>query len=205
MTPAAATAPAPGKSGTGMARTVSRLTGKPALGAGFLWGLAEGTFFFLVPDILITAGALFSFKASLKQIGAVLLGSLLAGSLLFTWGIKNPEGAKRAVGRVPFLAPAMLEKVKRDFDDYGVWAMCKGPMSGIPYKAYAVQAGPRFSWPAFLLVSVPARLERLLIVWALFTAVCVPLRSKVLARPGRALSLHAAYWIGIYAYYWSSV
>ncbi len=185
-----------------MTRIVSLLTGTSALVAGFFWGLAEGTFFFVVPDVLITAAALFSFKASLKQIGAVLLGSLLAGSLFFAWGFKDPEGARRAVGRVPFVTPAMLEKVEKDFDAYGVWAMCRGPMSGIPYKAYAVQAGPRFSWPAFLLSSVPARLERFLIVWALFTALCAPLRSKVLARPGWALSLHAAYWIVVYAFYW---
>jgi len=185
-----------------MNRFVSLLTGNRVLAAGFIWGLAEGSFFFVVPDVFITAVALFSFKASFRQIVAVLLGSVIAGSLLFAWGIQDPDKAQRAVAHVPFLSPAMIEQVDKDFDKYGIWALCKGPISGIPYKAYSVKAGSRVSWPAFLAVSIPARLGRFLLMWALCSALCFPIRSKILERPGWALTAHLVLWSIFYAFYW---
>jgi hypothetical protein len=167
--------------------------------------LAESTFFFFVPDILFTATALFSFKASVRHMALAVSGALLGGSLMFFWGQRDPDAGQRAVNRVPFVTDKMLASVEKDFDAWGMWGMCKGPMSGIPYKAYAIKAGKHGSWPLFLVATVPARLSRFLLAWLVFTAVSVPLRKRIRAHPRVALSVHAGYWIVVYALFWSSV
>ena len=187
---------------TGIAEAVRRwLLSRSGLWAAALWGFAEGTVFFLVPDIFLTATALFSVRRSLNQMAAALAGSLAAGALLYGFAVYGPAPAGSLVRSVPFVRETMFDKVDQDFRTSGVWALCKGPMSGVPYKVYAVKAPPYASWWPFLLVSIPARLERFVITWALFSLIGVFLRNRVAA----ALGFHILYWIGIYAYYWSVV
>jgi membrane protein YqaA with SNARE-associated domain len=169
------------------------------------WGFAEGTVFFFIPDIFLTATALFSVRRSLSQMFAALAGSLVGGTLLFGLAAHNPASAENLVQRVPFVSHRMFDKVEHDFQDAGVWALCKGPTSGIPYKVYAVQAPHHTQIVSFLLVSVPARLERFVLSWAIFALIGVLLRGKIQAHPVGAVGLHALYWIGVYAYYWSAV
>ena len=54
-----------------------------------------------------------------------------------------------------------------EIDDDGVKATFFGPITGRPYKIYAVYAGAKgISFPSFLLVSIPARLLRfILLTW----------------------------------------
>src|SRR5438477_284572 len=61
------------------------LLGIPGMALALVWGFAEGSFFFIVPDVVISLTALFSIKRSLQQMGLVVIGSLLAGILLFQW------------------------------------------------------------------------------------------------------------------------
>lgn len=183
----------------------SWLLSRYAQWAALLWGFAEGTLFFLVPDIFLTATALFSVRRSLLQMGAVVVGSLAAGALMFGIAANNPAAARNAVLQVPFIGQPMLDKVDRDFQNAGVWALCKGPLSGVPYKVYAVKAPPYCPWWLFLLVSIPARLERLVITWVMFSCVGILLRKNGWFQPIHALAGHALYWIGIYTYYWSVI
>jgi hypothetical protein len=184
---------------------INRLLGWPGVATAFVWGLAEGTFFFLIPDIVITLAALFAPKGSLRHVAAVVVGALVAGLLMFTWAERDPTAARLAVGKVPFVRHAMFDKVEHDFNEVGVWAMCKGPFSGIPYKIYAVEAAGRVSLASFLLVTIPARLERLLITWALFAVAGMLLKPRLPSRMRIALAGYAIYWICLYAYYWTSV
>ena len=190
---------------TAVQRWQEWLLSRRGLFLGLAWGTGEGSFFFVVPDVLITLAALFSVRHSLKIIGAVLVGSLVAGALLFEMSRRVYDSARGAVSAVPFVRERMFEATERDFASAGVWALCKGPLSGIPYKVYAVQAPKHTSLVAFLAVSIPARLERLLLSWALFAAVGAIARAKLATHPHVAIGGHALYWIGIYAYYWSVI
>jgi hypothetical protein len=80
-----------------------------------------------------------------------------------------------------------------------------GPASGIPYKVYAVQAPGYTSLGPFLLVSAPARLERLMLTWVLFALAGALLRKHVRRRPSVAVTAYAVYWLAVYAYYWTHV
>lgn len=177
----------------------------PGLGLGLLWGFAEGTLFFIIPDLVITFAALFSFKQSLKQLGVVLAGSLLGGWILFSLAARDYPVARKAVAGVPFVTQRMFQATRSDYETSGVWALCKGPLSGIPYKVYAVEAPGHASLLPFLLVSIPGRLERLAITWVLFAGVGLALRKRIARRPGWAVLGYGLYWIAVYAYYWSVI
>lgn len=181
------------------------LVGWPGIAGAFAWGLAEGSFFFLVPDIIITLAALCAFRKSLFHLGAVVLGSMLAGSLLYAWASRDPAAASAAIHHVPFVREGMFPAVQEGFSRHGVWELCRGPSSGIPYKVYAVLAPAFTGYLPFLLATIPARLERLVSTWLLFSLLGLAWRRQFERHPGRMLALHAAFWIPLYAWYWSSI
>lgn len=183
-------------------RWLGRLLGASGLWLAFAWGWAEGTLFFVVPDLVLTATALFGFRRALRQTLLVVAGSLLAGAMMFLWARHDAPGARAAVMAVPFVKPAMAETVRNDYEWQGAAALLRGPLSGIPYKIYAVEAPAHVSLTAFLLASVPARLERLVSGLLLFGAAGRLLRGKIARYPGRALAAHAVYWVIAYAFYW---
>jgi hypothetical protein len=149
--------------------------------------------------------ALFSLRESLRQTGAVVAGSLLAGAILYQVSSYDHAAAKAAIQRVPFVREWMFTSTQHDLEALGIWAMCKGPVSGIPYKVYAVQAPNISPLNRFLLVSIPARLERLLLSWALFATIGVLFRKKLQNHTLAAAAGHALYWVAVYVYYWSTV
>lgn len=180
-----------------------RLVGRPGVIAAFVWGLAEGTFFFVVPDVLLTLTALFRFKAAIRQTGAAVVGALVAGAVLFAWAARAPSAARATVLAVPFVHPAMRDKVDADYAEAGAAGLLRGPLSGIPYKLYAVEAPGRVGPAAFLVVSIAARLERLASGVLLFGAAGWLLRRRIAAHPRGALLGHGLYWVALYAFYWS--
>lgn len=171
----------------------------------FAWGFAEGTLFFLVPDMLLTLTAAHSPLRSLRHMLFVIAGSLVAGLCLFMCASKWPGGSIEVVDRVPFVPHSMFDRVEGDYTNHGATALLRGPTSGIPYKVYAVLAPSRVDFGSFMLLSVPARAERLLITWAQF-ALFGWLIRKYSKQPIRwIIGLWCVYWTAVYALYWSRV
>src|SRR5579864_4026571 len=81
-----------------------------SLWAGFIWGFAEATLFFIVPDVLLTFIALYSFRRSVKVLAFILLGALVGGTLMLYAGQHSPEQAKAVVLRVPFVSSSMFDR-----------------------------------------------------------------------------------------------
>jgi hypothetical protein len=181
------------------ARWMTRWPG-PAL--AFLWGFAEGTLFFILPDVPLSFVALFRPRRALLHMAAIVAGAVVAGAFMFTWSVRSAD-ARAAVAHVPAVSPSMFVQAERDWNRYGVWGASLGPIRGIPYKVYAVEA-PRYSglW-TFLLVTIPARLWRLVVVWLGFAGAGSLLRK--FGRAALAPVLHALFWIVTYAIYWTSV
>ncbi len=178
------------------------LTHRPGIGLAFFWGFAEGTLFFILPDVLLSLVALFRPRRAWLHMAAIVAGAVLAGAMMFIWAAQG-VGARNAVARVPAVRPAMFARAEGDLHAHGVWGASLGPVRGIPYKVYAIEA-PAHSglWP-FLLVTIPVRLWRLAIVWMGFAAAGALLRK--LGRQSLAPALHAFFWIVTYAIYWATV
>ncbi len=186
-------------------RYEARGRGLSRIWIGALWGLAEATIFFLIPDILISASALFSPRRSFAQMIAILIGALLGGALMYTAADKYPDETKSVVLSVPFVKDHTLDQAERELQDHGLWAMCLGSFSGIPYKTYAVNAPRHSTFELFMAMSVPARLLRFLATWSITSLLGMLFRRQIQASPLVALGLLALCWIGFYTYYWSVV
>jgi hypothetical protein len=168
------------------------------------WGLAEATLFFLVPDVWLTWMALAAPRRALRACAFALAGALAGGLAMFAWAGTDPAVAEAALDAVPAVSPAMLAEVRAELAARGWLAPFLGPLRGVPYKLYAVESAVLgWSPPAFLLVSVPARLLRFLAVTALAAALAHgPLRR--LGLPAKRW-LHVAAWTAFYAAYFTVV
>jgi membrane protein YqaA with SNARE-associated domain len=174
----------------------------PGTALAFLWGFAEGTLFFILPDVLLSFVVLFRPRRALLHMAAIVAGAVLAGAVMFTWSVQS-DRARDAVARVPAVSSAMFDGAARDLKQYGVWGTSLGPVRGIPYKVYAVEAPTHSALWQFLLVTIPARLWRLVLVWIGFGGTGALLRK--IARARLAPILHAVFWIVTYAIYWTTV
>ena len=142
----------------------------------------------------------------LKDLGqAPAMYGLIAGLFMYSMGAADSGLARSAVLGVPFVSEEMFVTTGRDFRRAGIWAMCLGPASGIPYKVYAIQASAHAGLVAFLLVSIPARLERFVLSWVLFAVPGRVFRKCIRRHPAGAAVVHAAYWAAVYAYYWAAL
>jgi len=168
--------------------------------AAFAWGVAEGTLFFLVPDVILTyVGMRRGYKAAALASLWAAVGAACGGLILYTWSAHQPQAALDAVLAVPAISDAMNAGAQRDIASLGWFtAALSGPLTSTPYKVYAVLA-PRFGVNAafFALASVIVRLPRFLIV-----SLGVTLAGRILARwlsPRALIWLLTAAWVMFYA------
>jgi hypothetical protein len=186
-------------------RWVIRLAGIPGVALAFLWGLAEGSFFFVVPDVAISLVAMLEPRRTWRHIFAAIAGSVVAGMFLFSWSSRQPGSAREAVAKVPLVTERMISQVHASYRTRGLGAMFLGPLSGIPYKIYAVEAPEFLGEGAFLWLTVPVRAERFLIVWAGFGIARFLLQRSRRWMASQLTILHSSFWVLFYAFYWGRI
>lgn len=186
------------------------LKGRPTLWGptlwAWLWGFAEATFFFVVPDVLFTRTTLISIKRGWWQLGVAVLGATMAGAAMYLWASSSPVQARAAVARVPFLGEKIITPAERRWNDGGTASLFSNPLSGVPYKVHAVLAPERVSLGYFLLLSLPLRAERMLLSMIVFVPLALWTRgggSQGQRRRTIGFRIHAAFWVIVYAIYWS--
>jgi membrane protein YqaA with SNARE-associated domain len=162
--------------------------------AAFAWGFAEATLFFIVPDVLLTAVALHDGRKALWCCVWAVIGAAIGGTILYFWGDAG------VVESVPAISPAMMTRVRESLAGTGVLAMILGPLSGTPFKAYAVEAAAAgISFPLFLLAVVPARAPRFLLT-VLFAAAAGRVLKPRIGMRG-TLIVWLVLWVLFYAFY----
>jgi len=174
--------------------------------AAALWGFAEATLFFIVPDVLLTFVAVEDRRRALLACGGAVPGALVGGLLMYLWGSIDPPGALAVLDAVPAIGPAMIEDVRASLERAGATAIFLGPLTGTPYKIYAVMTGSMgTSLFLFLVVSLPARSLRFLAL-ALVTAWVSrqrPFRRWSVTRKRVLLSvLWLGFYIGYFVAHW---
>lgn len=167
-----------------------------------IWGFAEATFFFIIPDVILTFIAISGFSVGLHASLLALAGALIGGVVMYNFSKKNFKQAYNFVHRIPAVGEKMLLDVENSLSDKGVVALITGPIRGIPYKAFAIfspMIGVRF--PIFLLASIPARFTRFfltaMIAWFLANVLFDTLPTWV------KYSVWAIVWIIVYIIYFS--
>jgi hypothetical protein len=181
---------------------------------GTLWGFLEGTWLFLVPDILLCYWAMKGWRQALLAVAGVVIGAELAAILLYT--LLPYSDLSTALPQfwasLPGFTPKMAEVAAGHLALEGGKGLLAGPTSGIPYRAYLVEA-----WNAQIplweiLVWTPlARLERILIApaavlalrWFLTTVVARSIGTKELWMRVLVVAV-VVYWICLYTWYWGT-
>jgi membrane protein YqaA with SNARE-associated domain len=167
-----------------------------------IWGFAEATLFFIVPDVLTSAVALRDLRRALVTCVWVLLGALAGGLLMYLWGAANHEAATAVVEKVPAISGELLDEVGKSLSEHGLTAVLLGPLFGVPYKTFAIGASSAgISLLAFMLVSVPARLIRFVLVTSM-----VHFIARFLGRYWPASRIYAVFgmaWVAFYAAYFT--
>jgi len=137
--------------------------------SAFLWGVAEATLFFVVPDVILSyIGLKRGVRASALASLYAAVGASIGGAAMFAWSVKDPAAAYDAVLNVPAISAAMGDAAYEAMTTQGWFvATLLGPLSSTPYKLYAVIA-PHAGAPFFMfaLASIVARLPRFLLVGA---------------------------------------
>ena len=175
-----------------------------AAGVGLLWGFAEATLFFIVPDVLLGAVALFAPRATPRLLAFTLAGALAGGAL--TYGVASelrPSQSESVLDRVPTVKDSAIHRVEREMREDGPRSIVYGPLRmGTPYKLYARAAAVEDEgFSSFFLWSIPGRLERMLPVTLVAALVGFLARGWIARRPRAILASYGALWLAVYVVY----
>jgi membrane protein YqaA with SNARE-associated domain len=173
-------------------------------GVGLLWGFAEATVFFIVPDVLLGAVALFAPRAAPRVLAFTLAGALAGGAL--TYGVASelrPSQSEAVLDGVPTVKETAIDRVEREMRDDGPRSIVYGPLRmGTPYKLYARAAAVEDEgFGSFFLWSIPGRLERMLPVTLVAALVGFLARGWIARRPRAVLASYGALWFAVYVVY----
>ncbi len=172
-------------------------------GAAF-WGYAEATFFFIVPDILLTAAVLvFGLWRTLRLALVAAASAAIGGCVMWILGADDVEMGRAFLLSVPLIGDDLLMRVQSEIT--GAWPvnLTLGAITGAPYKIYAVEAGAaNVNAFLFLVVSFIARALRFALSIGLAGAGFALARRVGLGRFNAAGLAFA--WATIYAAYVSA-
>lgn len=171
-----------------------------ANGVALLWGFAEASFFFIVPDVLLSWLALSSLRRALIACLFAMVGALCGGTLVWLWAINDPDAIRSMFTWIPAINETMMADVRAQLADGGVFALFMGPLIGVPYKLYALEAADLgIGLATFLSVSIPARLVRFVVVTVFAGIISRLLRRKYSL--SRVRMTHLVCWSLFYTWY----
>ncbi len=130
-----------------------------------LWGFAEATLFFIVPDVLLTSVALASLRKALWAAVIAALAATIGGSLVWLVAAHSPEATRSILLEVPGISEASFATVRRLLKSGLFDGMLHGAFSGVPYKIFAAEVGFSGTGLAqFALLSPIVRLPRFVVM-----------------------------------------
>jgi membrane protein YqaA with SNARE-associated domain len=172
----------------------------------FVWGFAEATFFFVVPDVFITRIALRdSWRRALLACVFSLCGALIGGTLLWFAAAEHDAATTllRWFTHLPGINRDVVAGTGQALYKHGPKALLAGGLLGQPYKLFAVHAGvQQIPLGGFLFFSAVARFARFALT-ATFASL-VGFGLKRWPTP-RLLWLHALVWLCFYTVYFLTV
>jgi membrane protein YqaA with SNARE-associated domain len=175
---------------------------RAATATAFVFGLAEATLFFIVPDVLLTMLACRALRPALRATIAAIAGALIGGAIMCALGANAHDYARSLLDRVPGINSSLIASVETQIREQGLIAMMLGPIKGIPYKIYAVEWGAlRGTLSAFLLASIPARGTRFLLTAVAARAIARTIEPLTGHRARTEMLLLAAFWLVLYTVY----
>lgn len=167
----------------------------------FLWGAAEASFFFVVPDVWLSRVALMNLREAFINVLLAVIGALVGGVIVFYIGGLAFEGVRSLINLIPAIHSDMVDGVGADVQNRSfLLSMIDASVSGVPYKIYALWAGHiNLSLSSFLLFTVIARSLRFIGVVIIARGVGIFLRRFISFE--RLLIVHLVFWCVFYVFY----
>lgn len=180
------------------------LESKTAQVAAFLWGIAEATVFFIVPDVLLSAIGCRSIRKGLKATALAILGAIIGGTIMYFVGQHSLDQSQAFLTRIPAIHPQLVERVQTQLSTHGLLAVIIGPTEGIPYKIYATEWGIRHgNLFTFLLITIPARGVRFLLSVFVANGIARLAQPWTKRRTAIEMTILIIFWIVFYLAYFS--
>jgi hypothetical protein len=186
--------------------TVRRLAADERLAAqaGFWWGLAEGTAFFIVPDLWITFATLFSLRSGAVAWLFSVIGSGVAVVCIYVLTAALGLDYLAFLELIPGISAALIKSVGASLAASGLpytpWLV----LGRVPLKLYAGLAFdsglplvPVLAWTAF------ARMARIAPTYLLAAAFHIGFRRRIDAQPIAWTGALALFWVAFYVLYFS--
>lgn len=169
----------------------------------FIWGFAEATLFFIIPDVYIGFAALMNWKRGLQSVFVTVLGAITGGTVMYLIAINNGPALERTLDMVPLISAEMIQGVYDQVANERFIAFLKGPLAGIPYKIYATQAGQQgLPYLGVVFYTIFARLERFLPMAIGAGVFGHFLKGWVQSKTKWVMTIYILMWVGIYTAYY---
>jgi hypothetical protein len=187
-----------------VAERVQRLAGDERLArqAGFWWGLAEGLFFFIVPDVYIGFATLFRLRAGAVAWLFSIAGSLTAVILIYLLMAILGVDYLAFLQAIPGISGPLIARVGARLAADGLPYTPLLAFGGVPLKVYAASGfslglslGSVLVWTGF------ARVVRIAPTFVIVAAIRAMFGRQIDARPGLWAALWALFWLVFYAFY----
>ena len=169
---------------------------------GFWWGLAEGLFFLIVPDVYISFATLFSLRAGAIAWVFSVAGSAIAVVVLYVLTAMLGLDYLSFLDWIPGISASLIQRMGQQLAADGLPYTPLFVMAGVPLKLYAAQAfALEMSLGAVLLWTVFARIVRIAPTFAIVAAMRLLFGRRIDAHAGAWCGLLGIFWVAFYVFY----
>lgn len=129
----------------------------------FLWAVAEALVWPIVPDFALFPLLLVAPTRAAAMVSVTAAGSVVGGLAAYVVGAS--AAGPSLLAAAPLVSDQMVAAAAQMLRDDGALGLLGQPLSGIPYKVFALQAaGADVAVPGYIVMSVVARAGRFLVV-----------------------------------------
>lgn len=170
--------------------------------AGFWWGLAEGLFFFIVPDVYISFATLFSLRAGAIAWLFSIVGSAIAIVVIYLLSAMLGLDYVSFLNWIPGISEPLIHRVGQELAAEGLPYSPFLVMAGVPLKLYVAQAfALELTLGSVLLWTVFARIVRIAPTFAIVAAMRLLFGRRIDAYAGTWCALLGIFWVAFYVFY----
>ena len=170
--------------------------------AGFWWGLAEGVFFFIAPDVYISFATFFSLRAGAIAWFFSIAGSAIAVVVIYLLFTMLGLDYLSFLGWIPGISESLIHGVGQQIAADGLPYTPFLITAGVPLKLYVAQAfSLELSLGSVLLWTVFARIVRIAPTFAIVAAIRLLFGRRIDAHAGAWCVLLGIFWLAFYVFY----
>jgi hypothetical protein len=176
--------------------------GRLARHAGFWWGLAEGLFFFIIPDVYISFAALFDLRAGATAWAFSIAGSVTAVLIIYLLMAILRVDYLGFLPSIPGISDTLIAQTEARLAAEGLPYTPFLAFGGVPLKVYVASAfSLGLPLGAVLLWTFFARVVRIAPTYAVAAAIRLLFGRQIDRRPGIWAAGVGLFWLAFYIWY----